>query len=66
MSIQPEASNAMESEHVVGRALAAEPPLLISALMLAVGAALAVKGIMRMRTRPSRGRLRSWKRFGHA
>ena len=66
MSSQSSALQGSESEHLVGKALAAEPPLYVSAIVLAIGTALALKAILHMRNQPRHTGLGSWRRFRHA
>lgn len=63
---QSDAVDPMDSEHLVGKALAADPPLIFSALVLAIGVAIAIKAIVQMRSHPKRTLLKPWKGFRHA
>lgn len=50
------------SEHLVAKALAAEPPIAVSALVLAIGLALSIKAAMQLRKAPSVAKQLSWMR----
>jgi len=52
MPNEPDSVNQLDSEHLVGKVLAAQPPILVSALVLSLGLALAVAAVMHMRRRP--------------
>ncbi|MDO8732050.1 MAG: hypothetical protein Q7L55_05690 [Actinomycetota bacterium] len=52
MTSTADSANEIDSEHVVGKVLAAEPPILVSALLLAVGIGLAVIAMAHMRHKP--------------
>lgn len=52
MSHEADAVNPLESEHLIGKVLAAQPPILVSALILGLGLALAVAAVSHMRQRP--------------
>jgi len=52
MSNEPDSVNQLDSEHLVGKVLAAQPPILVSALVLSLGLGLAVAAVIHMRKRP--------------
>ncbi|MDO9486356.1 MAG: hypothetical protein Q7K25_09890 [Actinomycetota bacterium] len=66
MSKQFVEPDSADSEHVVGKALAVEPPLVVSALVLAIGLTIAIKAVAHMRRRPVHRFPIAWRATRHA